>query len=138
MNFSIKELSTINEYNKLRFILNVLENLRWELLSDNDLSLDEYEKLNVIYLLLEKLFEDKELSESELKNKETSMLFLNRNDILIYLNNSKVLKQTYQNKIEKNLLDKLEKELKSIINKKNNLIESLRIGKNDLTKKDLA
>ena len=47
MNFSIQEISTINEYNKLRFILNVLENLRYELLSENNnKSIDEFEKLN--------------------------------------------------------------------------------------------
>ncbi len=139
MNFSIKEISTINEYNKLRFILNVFENLRYELLSeDNNVSLDEFEKLNVVYNLLEKLYDEEKFSERDSTKNESSILFLNRKDVLFYLNESNFVKDTFQNKIEKKLLEKLEKELKTIINNKKQLIETMQSGKIHLSKKKLS
>jgi hypothetical protein len=132
MNFSIKEISTINEYNKLRFILNVFENLRNELLSEsNNISLDEFEKLNVVYNLLEKFYDEEKFSDIDSTIKESSILFLNRKDILFHLNDSNFIKDNFQNKIEKKLLEKLEKELKSIINKKIQLINIIQLGKFD-------
>ncbi len=139
MNFSIKEISTINEYNKLRFILNVFENLRYELLSeDNNVSLDEFEKLNVVYNLLEKLYDEEKFSERDSTKKESSILFLNRKDMLFYLNESNFVKDTFQTRIEKKLLEKLEKELKTIINNKKQLIETMQSGKIHLSKKKLS
>jgi hypothetical protein len=132
MNFSIKEISTINEYNKLRFILNVFENLRNELLSEsNNISLDEFEKLNVVYNLLEKFYDEEKFSDIDSTIKESSILFLNRKDILFHLNDSNFIKDNFQNKIEKKLLEKLEKELKSIIKKKIQLINIIQLGKFD-------
>ena len=126
MNFTNRDISIINEYNKLRFILNTLDNLRYEFISSKNSSIENFEILNVIFILLKKLFSENENFEK--KNQETSILFLNRKDVLVYLNESNLSADVLKNNIEKTLLEKLEKDLKSIIDKKNKLIISVRKG----------
>ena len=136
MNFSAKEISRVNEYNKLRFILNTLENLRYEMISRKDTSIDNFEILNVVFILLEKLFSENEKSDND--KKETTVLFINRKDIQIFINESNLSLDVLRNKIEKTLLDKLEKELKSIIDQKNKLCEALKIGKSEIYTEKLS
>ena len=130
MNYSKKQIGIINNYNKYRFILNTLETLRYDLILTKNSSIEKFENLNLVFIFLEKLFiEQLNSSETDKSEKNPSILFLNRNDIIDNLKDTKFSHENLKNQIEKTLLDQLEFQLKTTIKNKNKLCEAFKIGK---------